>query len=121
MTPIYLDLTNHKLIDELATWDWGWSAPVALERGLASLGSTAGWPSRATTSRPSPKTAFTRSGWMTSSGVPSRTIRPSAIATMRDANADARFKSCSTAHTASWRRPATREQLERRELAPGIQ
>ena len=30
VTPIYLDLTNHKLIDELATWDWGWSAPVAL-------------------------------------------------------------------------------------------
>jgi hypothetical protein len=28
VTPIYLDLTNHKLIDELATWDWGWSAPV---------------------------------------------------------------------------------------------
>jgi 5'-nucleotidase len=28
VTPIYLDLTNHKLIDELATWDWGWTAPV---------------------------------------------------------------------------------------------
>jgi 5'-nucleotidase len=28
VTPISLDLTNHKLIDELAAWDWGWSAPV---------------------------------------------------------------------------------------------
>ena len=30
VTPIYLDLTNHNLIDELASWDWGWTAPVAL-------------------------------------------------------------------------------------------
>ena len=28
VTPIYLDLTSHELIHELATWDWGWSAPV---------------------------------------------------------------------------------------------
>jgi 5'-nucleotidase len=28
VTPIALDLTNHKLIDELVTWDWGWSAPL---------------------------------------------------------------------------------------------
>ncbi|MGH2499983.1 MAG: 5'/3'-nucleotidase SurE [Candidatus Limnocylindria bacterium] len=28
VTPIYLDLTNHELIAELAAWDWGWSAPV---------------------------------------------------------------------------------------------
>jgi len=28
VTPIYLDLTNHELISELAAWDWGWSAPV---------------------------------------------------------------------------------------------
>ena len=28
VTPISLDLTNHKLISELAAWDWGWSAPV---------------------------------------------------------------------------------------------
>jgi 5'-nucleotidase len=28
VTPIYLDLTSHALIDQLATWDWGWSAPV---------------------------------------------------------------------------------------------
>ncbi|MBI3522687.1 MAG: 5'/3'-nucleotidase SurE [Chloroflexi bacterium] len=30
VTPIYLDLTSHALIDELAAWDWGWSAPVAV-------------------------------------------------------------------------------------------
>jgi 5'-nucleotidase len=28
VTPITLDLTHHELIDELATWDWGWSAPL---------------------------------------------------------------------------------------------
>ena len=28
VTPIYLDLTNHALIAELAKWDWGWSGPV---------------------------------------------------------------------------------------------
>jgi len=28
VTPIYLDLTNHELIHDLATWDWGWTAPV---------------------------------------------------------------------------------------------
>jgi len=28
VTPIYLDLTSHELIHELATWDWGWTAPV---------------------------------------------------------------------------------------------
>ncbi|MGH2499705.1 MAG: 5'/3'-nucleotidase SurE, partial [Candidatus Limnocylindria bacterium] len=28
VTPIYLDLTRHALIEELAKWDWGWSAPV---------------------------------------------------------------------------------------------
>jgi 5'-nucleotidase len=28
VTPITLDLTNHSLLDELARWDWGWSAPV---------------------------------------------------------------------------------------------
>ena len=30
VTPIYLDLTSHALIDDLAKWDWGWSAPVAV-------------------------------------------------------------------------------------------
>ncbi|HEY3126467.1 MAG TPA: 5'/3'-nucleotidase SurE [Candidatus Limnocylindria bacterium] len=30
VTPIALDLTNHALLEELARWDWGWSAPVAL-------------------------------------------------------------------------------------------
>ncbi len=31
VTPIYLDLTNHRLIDELAKWDWsGWSRPVGV-------------------------------------------------------------------------------------------
>jgi 5'-nucleotidase len=30
VTPIALDLTSHELLDELATWDWGWSAPVEL-------------------------------------------------------------------------------------------
>jgi 5'-nucleotidase len=28
VTPIALDLTSHALIEELAAWDWGWSAPV---------------------------------------------------------------------------------------------
>jgi 5'-nucleotidase len=28
VTPIYLDLTNHALIADLAAWDWGWSGPV---------------------------------------------------------------------------------------------
>ena len=30
VTPIALDLTNHALLEELARWDWGWTAPVAL-------------------------------------------------------------------------------------------
>jgi len=30
VTPIALDLTSHELIDELAKWDWGWTAPVEL-------------------------------------------------------------------------------------------
>ncbi|MDQ2951032.1 MAG: 5'/3'-nucleotidase SurE [Chloroflexota bacterium] len=28
VTPIHLDMTNHRLLDDLATWDWGWSAPL---------------------------------------------------------------------------------------------
>jgi len=28
VTPISLDLTNHALLEDLARWDWGWSAPV---------------------------------------------------------------------------------------------
>jgi len=28
VTPISLELTNHALIDDLAAWDWGWTAPV---------------------------------------------------------------------------------------------
>ncbi|HYK98753.1 MAG TPA: 5'/3'-nucleotidase SurE [Candidatus Acidoferrales bacterium] len=28
VTPISLDLTNHTLLEELAAFDWGWSAPV---------------------------------------------------------------------------------------------
>ncbi|MEK7863542.1 MAG: 5'/3'-nucleotidase SurE [Chloroflexota bacterium] len=28
VTPITLDLTHHELIDELAGWDWGWTAPL---------------------------------------------------------------------------------------------
>ncbi|HEY7624414.1 MAG TPA: 5'/3'-nucleotidase SurE [Candidatus Limnocylindria bacterium] len=28
VTPIYLDLTNHDLIEDLAAWDWGWTGPV---------------------------------------------------------------------------------------------
>ena len=28
VTPITLDLTHHSLIEELAAWDWGWTAPV---------------------------------------------------------------------------------------------
>ena len=30
VTPIALDLTSHELLEDLATWDWGWSAPVEL-------------------------------------------------------------------------------------------
>jgi len=33
VTPISLDLTNHALVDELAQWDWGWSAPVEISAG----------------------------------------------------------------------------------------
>ena len=32
VTPIYLDLTNHSLIEELARWDWGWSSPVEVPK-----------------------------------------------------------------------------------------
>lgn len=28
VTPIMLDMTNHRLIHDLMRWDWGWSAPV---------------------------------------------------------------------------------------------
>jgi broad specificity polyphosphatase/5'/3'-nucleotidase SurE len=28
VTPIALDLTNHVLLEKLARWDWGWTAPV---------------------------------------------------------------------------------------------
>ena len=28
VTPIALDLTNHALLEELARWGWGWTAPV---------------------------------------------------------------------------------------------
>ena len=28
VTPISLELTNHALVDDLAAWDWGWTAPV---------------------------------------------------------------------------------------------
>ena len=28
VTPIHLDLTNARLVEELALWDWGWSGPV---------------------------------------------------------------------------------------------
>jgi 5'-nucleotidase len=30
VTPIALDLTSHELLDVLAKWDWGWTAPVEL-------------------------------------------------------------------------------------------
>ena len=30
VTPIALDLTNHDLLEELARWDWGWTAPVEI-------------------------------------------------------------------------------------------
>jgi 5'-nucleotidase len=30
VTPIALDLTNHTLLEELAHWDWGWTAPVEI-------------------------------------------------------------------------------------------
>ncbi len=33
VTPISLDLTNHALVDELARWDWGWTAPVQVSAG----------------------------------------------------------------------------------------
>ena len=28
VTPIHLDLTSPRLLEELATWDWGWTGPV---------------------------------------------------------------------------------------------
>ena len=33
VTPIALDLTSHELLDELASWDWGWGARVELPAG----------------------------------------------------------------------------------------
>jgi len=30
VTPIRLDLTDHALIESLAAWDWGWTAPVTV-------------------------------------------------------------------------------------------
>lgn len=33
VTPIALDLTSHELIETLAKWDWGWSAPVKVSAG----------------------------------------------------------------------------------------
>jgi 5'-nucleotidase len=30
VTPITLDLTHHDLIEDLGSWDWGWTAPVAV-------------------------------------------------------------------------------------------
>lgn len=30
VTPIYLDLTNHALIEQLASWDWGPTAPMSV-------------------------------------------------------------------------------------------
>jgi 5'-nucleotidase len=33
VTPITLDLTHHELIADLASWDWGWSAPVEVSAG----------------------------------------------------------------------------------------
>ena len=30
VTPIALDLTSHELLEELARFDWGWTAPVAI-------------------------------------------------------------------------------------------
>jgi 5'-nucleotidase len=36
VTPIALDLTSHELLAELATWDWGWSAPVELPAEAAT-------------------------------------------------------------------------------------
>jgi hypothetical protein len=30
VTPIALDLTSHALIEELASWDWGGTAPVTV-------------------------------------------------------------------------------------------
>jgi 5'-nucleotidase len=34
VTPIYLDLTSHALIDELRQWDWGWSTPMEVSPEL---------------------------------------------------------------------------------------
>ncbi len=34
VTPIYLDLTNHALIEELVRWDWGWSSPVEVPKEI---------------------------------------------------------------------------------------
>ena len=34
VTPIYLELTSHALINELRQWDWGWSTPVEVSPEL---------------------------------------------------------------------------------------
>jgi hypothetical protein len=33
VTPIRLDLTDHDLIEQLASWDWGWKTSVAVQAG----------------------------------------------------------------------------------------
>ena len=33
VTPITLDLTHHALIEELTSWDWGWTAPLEVSAG----------------------------------------------------------------------------------------
>lgn len=38
VTPIHLDLTSPRLVDELATWDWGWSGPVEVAADQPLLG-----------------------------------------------------------------------------------
>jgi hypothetical protein len=37
VTPIALDLTSHELLEVLARWDWGWSAPVELPPEAAEV------------------------------------------------------------------------------------
>jgi 5'-nucleotidase len=36
VTPIHLDLTSPKLLEELAAWDWGWTAPLEVGRPTGS-------------------------------------------------------------------------------------
>jgi 5'-nucleotidase len=46
VTPIALDLTSHELLEVLAKWDWGWTAPVELPADAERSAGTRGPSSR---------------------------------------------------------------------------